>query len=270
MVTARARSAERLGIVEAGMEHRVKWSCKAGACCLAMIVSASAAAQAPDATPPSDTVGRSPSAEAPGQKPHLTAQAILAILLKGQLLAIQKAAGSATETTCLVSLWYAGDGTIHAVQLVKASGFPLVDQACLQAAIGQRIESIPADRENGGRMYFPIHWFFNHEHVIPSQPRIDSDPSIPRLPSGGAMNPLPGYPAEALAQRAHGICKMHIAVTEKGVVSSIEITQSTGSAALDEACKEAIYGSPIMPATNEGQPVSGATDVAIDWRLPRI
>jgi TonB family protein len=90
------------------------------------------------------------------------------------------------------------------------------------------------------------------------------------MPSAGAMNPLPRYPAEALAQRAHGICKMHIAVTEKGAVSSIEITQSTGSAALDEACKEAIYGSPIMPATNEGQPVSGTTDVAIDWRLPRI
>jgi TonB family protein len=252
-------------------EHRVKWNCKAGACCLGVIVSASAVAQAPDATQPSETVGRSLSAEAaPRQKAHLSAQAIQAILLKGQILAMQKAAGSAAETTCLVSLWYASDGTIHAVQLVKASGFPLVDQACLQAAIGQRVESIPVDRENGGRTYFPIHWFFDHEHVSPSQPRIDSDPSIPRLPSGGAMNPLPRYPAEALAQRAHGICKMHIAVTEKGDVSSIEITQSTGSAALDEACKEAINGSPIMPATNEGRPVSGTTDVAINWRLPRI
>ena len=269
-ISAPARNSGRVGIVEAAMGHRVKWNCKAGACCLAIMVSAPAVAQAPDATPPSDTVGTSPS-EVLRQKIHLSAQAIDAILLKGQLLAMQKAAGSATETTCLISLWYASDGTIHAVQLVKASGFPLVDQACLQAAIGQRVESIPADRENGGRTYFPIHWFFDHEQVSPSQlPRIHSDPSIPRLPSGGAMNPLPRYPAEALAQRAHGICKMHIAVNEKGAVSSIEITQSTGSAALDEACKEAIYGSPIMPATNEGQPVSGTTDVAIDWRLPGI
>jgi hypothetical protein len=192
-----------VGIVEAAMEHRVKWNRKAGACCLAMIVSVSAVAQAPDATPPSDTVGRSPSAEAPRQKAHLSPQALQAILLKGQILAMQKAAGSATETTCLVSLWYAGDGIIHAVQLAKASGFPLVDQACLQAAIGQRVESIPADRENGGRTYFPIHWYFDHEQVSPSQlPRIDSDPSIPRLPSGGAMNPLPRYPAEALDNMA--------------------------------------------------------------------
>ncbi len=248
----------------------MKWNYRAGACCLAGVVSASAGAQAPDATAPSDTLGTSPSAEVPRQKIHLSAQAIDAILLKGQLLAMQKAAGSATETSCLISLWYGSDGTIHAVQLVKASGFPLVDQACLQAAIGRKVESIPADRENGGRTYFPIHWLFDHEPVSPSQPRIDSDPSIPRLPSGGAMNPLPPYPAEALAQRAHGICRMHVAVTEKGAVSSIEITQSTGSAALDEACKQAIYGSPIMPATNEGQAVSGTTDVAIDWRLPRI
>jgi outer membrane biosynthesis protein TonB len=223
-----------LRVCEAAVKHRVKWNYKAGASCLAMIVSASTVAQAPDATPPSDTGERSSSAEALHQKTHLSAQAIQAILLKGQMLALQKAAGSATETTCLVSLWYASDGTVHAVQLVKASGFPLVDQACLQAAIGQRIESIAADRENGGRTYFPIHWYFDHE-VSSSPPRIDSDPSIPRLPSGGAMNPLPRYPAEALAQRAHGICKMHIAVTEKGAVASIEITQSTGSAALDEA-----------------------------------
>jgi TonB family protein len=253
------------------MEHRVKWNCKAGACCLAVVVSASAGAQAPDATAPSDTLGTSPSAEVLRQKIHLSAQAIDALLVKGQLLAMQKAAGSATETSCLISLWYGSDGTIHAVQLVKASGFPLVDQACLQAAIGRRVESIPADRENGGQIDFPIHWFFNHEQLNPSQlTRIDRDSSIPRLQSGGAMNPLPPYPAEALAQRAHGICRMHIAVTEKGAVSSIEITQSTGSAALDEACKQAIYGSPIMPATKEGQAVSGTTDVAIDWRLPRI
>jgi protein TonB len=84
------------------------------------------------------------------------------------------------------------------------------------------------------------------------------------------MNPLPAYPAEALAQRAHGICKMHITVTDRGAVASVDITQSTGSIALDEACKQAISGSPFIPATFEGRPVSGITDVAVDWRLPRI
>src|ERR1700749_1183042 len=123
---------------------RVKRICRAGACCLAVVVTVAAVAQAPDATPPGDTVGRSPSTDALHRTAHLSDQAVLAILLKGQILSMQKAAGSASDTTCLVSAWYGSDRTIQAVQLVKASGFPLVDQACLQAAIGQRVESIPA------------------------------------------------------------------------------------------------------------------------------
>jgi TonB family protein len=90
-----------------------------------------------------------------------------------------------------------------------------------------------------------------------------------RLPAGGAMHPLPNYPADALTHRAHGICQMHIAVLASGAVSSIEFRQSTGSEALDQACKEAIYQSPFVPAAEGGQPVSGTTEVAILWRLPR-
>jgi TonB family protein len=67
----------------------------------------------------------------------------------------------------------------------------------------------------------------------------------------------------------HGICEMHVAVTASGAVSSIEITQSTGSQALDQACKDAIYQSPFVPATQGDQPVNGTTEVAILWRLPR-
>jgi protein TonB len=83
------------------------------------------------------------------------------------------------------------------------------------------------------------------------------------------MHPLPNYPAEALAHGGHGICKMHVAVSADGAASSIEITQSTGSASLDGACKEAIDKSAFVPATDGERPVSGTTDVAILWRLPR-
>jgi hypothetical protein len=194
----------------------VKWICRAGAYCLAMTVGAAAFAQAPVSTPPNDAVGGSSGAEAPRQKVHLSAQAIQAIYLKGQMLWMQKAAGQAEVTTCLLSQRYASDGTIHAVQLVRASGFPLVYQACLQAAIGRKVDAIPAGLEKGGRTSFPIHWIFDREHVDPSQHRTESDSSIPLLQSGGAMNLLPSYPAAALAERAHGICKMHVTVTEKG------------------------------------------------------
>jgi TonB family protein len=212
--------------------------------------------------------GPAAGAELPRNKVHFSAQAMQAIYLKGPLLFMQKAAGSAKEATCLLSLWYTGNGSIQAVQLAKTSGFPLIDQACLQAAIGRRLEGL-ADGESGGRTFFPIHWVFDpKEGDVRPQLQIKLDPSIPQLPAG-AMHPLPSYQADALVQHAHGICKMHITVSAAGAVSSIAITQSTGSGSLDEACKEAIYQSAFVPATTGDQPVSGTTDVAIVWRLPR-
>jgi TonB family protein len=215
--------------------------------------------------------GASPAdSEVPRNAIHFSAQTLQAIYLKGQLVFAQKAAGSAKEATCLLSLWYAGDGSIQAVQLVRASGFPLVDQACLQAVIGRRFEGLP-DGDSGGRSYFTAYWVFHSEQGdVRRQPEVKADPSIPQLPAGGAMHPLPNYPADALAQHAHGICKLHIAVSAVGAVSSIEITQSTGSASLDSACKQAVTESSFVPATIGGQPASGTTDVAIVWRLPRM
>jgi TonB family protein len=254
------------------MEHRL--SRKSGAQFFAMIlVGALAFTQAVEAIPPSDANPPSgvsaAGSEVPRKKVHFSAQALQAIYLKGQLLWMQKATGSAKEATCLLSLWYAGDGSIQAVQLAKASGFPLIDQACLQAVIGRRLEGL-ADGESGGRTFFPIHWVFGpKEGDVPQLPQIKLDPSIPQLPAAGAMHPLPNYPVDALAQHARGICRMRITVSAAGVVSSIEITQSTGSGALDEACKEAVSQSAFVPATNGGQPVSGTTDVAVVWRLPR-
>lgn len=136
--------------------------------------------------------------------------------------------------------------------------------------IGQKVEGmLPGD--TGGQTHVPIHWVFGYKpEDAPPQAKIILDPSIPQLPAGGAIHPLPNYPADALAQHAHGICKMHIAVSAVGAVSSIEITQSTGSASLDSACKQAVTESSFVPATIGGQPASGTTDVAIVWRLPRM
>jgi TonB family protein len=220
-----------------------------------------------DTNPPADVSAAPP--EAPRNKLHLSPQDMQAMYLKGQLALMQLGKGSAKEATCLLSLWFTGDGMIQATQLAKASGFPLIDQACLQAALGRRFEGLP-EGHSGGRTFFPIQWVAHPEQGdVPRPPQIKLDPSIPQLPAGGAMHPLPAYPADALAQNAHGICKMHIAVSAAGAVSSIEITQSTGSGPLDEACKEAIYKSAFVPATDGEKPVSGTTDVAILWGLPR-
>jgi len=253
------------------MDHRL--ICETGAQCFAVIlVAAIAFAQTADAMPLSDTnPPSSVSAADPGvarNKVHLSAQALQAIYLNGFRLGAQKAARSAKVTSCMLSGWYNYDGTVQVAQLVKASGLATVDQACLQGVIGQKLEGM-LPGETGGRTYFRIYWVFDRAEMGLPPPRIKLDPSIPQLPAGGAMHPLPNYPADALAEHARGICKMHVTVSAAGAVSSIEITQSTGSGSLDEACKEAVYKSAFVPAITGGEPVDGATDVAILWRLPR-
>jgi TonB family protein len=220
-----------------------------------------------DANPGSDA--SSSDSEAPRNGVHFSAQTFQAMYLKGQMALMKEAEGSAKEVTCLLSLWYAGDGGIQAVQLLKGSGSVSMDQACLQAVIGRRLEGLP-DGGPGGRTLFTIYWVLHPKPGdLSSKAKIELDPSIPQLPAEGGMHPLPQYPAEALAERAHGICKMHITVSAVGAVSGIEVTQSTGSKALDSACKQAVTGSSFVPAVVEGQPASSTTDVAIVWRLPR-
>lgn len=247
---------------------------KIGGHCFSMIlVGALAFAQSVKAMPPSDTSPASgvsaSDPDAPRDKLHLSSQALQAIYLNGLRSGAQKAARSAKVTSCMVSGWYSDEGTVQVVQLVKASGLPMVDQACMQGVIGQRLEGI-LPSSTGGRTYFRFYWLFDPaEEDVGQRPKIQLDLSIPRLPADGAMRLLPNYPVDALAQHAHGICKMHITVSATGAVSSIEITQSAGSGSLDDACKEAINKSTFVPATDGKGPVSGTTDVAILWRLPR-
>jgi TonB family protein len=139
-------------------------STQAKAPCFAVILlSALAFAQSADAMSSSDsnppTGASAVDFEVPRDKVHLSAQALQAIYLKRGVLFMQKAAGSAKEATCLLSLWFTGEGMIQAAQLLKASGFPLLDQACLQAALGRRFEGLP-EGHSGGRTYFSIHWVF--------------------------------------------------------------------------------------------------------------
>jgi TonB family protein len=256
------------------MEHKL-CCLNRGRCFAVILLGALALAQSAQAMPPSDT--NPPSvvfAADPGaarNKVHLSDQALQAIFLNGVRLGAQKAARAAKVTSCMLSVWYTDNGTVQVVQLVKSSGLPMVDQACLQGSIGQRLEgSLPG--EGGGRTYFSIRWLFDRKaEEEDDRQRIHTrlDPSIPQLPAGGATHPLPTYPADALLQRAQGICKMHLIVSAAGAVSSIEMTQSTGSESLDNACKEAINKSAFVPATDGKEPVSGTTDVAILWRLPR-
>ena len=206
----------------------------------------------------------------PDAKPGLTPQLTQSAIQRGLNPALYKAAGGADHAGCLLRVWYNAKGTILAEQILKSSGHPEIDQACLATAIGQPLKaSALLDPNDGGWTQLPIVWDFVKRKTIDKTPPMEADPAIPALRTGNAMHVAPPYyPETALLARAHGICKLHVTVSDAGDVDALDITQSTGSVELDQACLDAIYDAPFIPARREGKLVSGTTDVVLDWRLP--
>jgi TonB family protein len=208
----------------------------------------------------------------PDAKPAATPQLIQSAFQRGLNPALSKAAGKVDHASCLLGVWYNAKGTILAEQIIKSSGHPEIDQACLATAIGQPL-TVPVllDPGTGGWTQLPIVWNFGKRTADNKAQPIEADPAIPALRQGDAMHvAAPYYPEAAVAARAHGICKLHVTVSEAGDVDALEITQSTGSVDLDQACLDAIYDAPFIPARREGKFVSGSTDVVLDWRLPEV
>lgn len=58
---------------------------------------------------------------------------------------------------CLLGVWYNAKGTILVEQIIKRSGYPEIDHACLAAAIGQPLTvPVTLDPGNGGWTQLPI------------------------------------------------------------------------------------------------------------------
>jgi TonB family protein len=209
----------------------------------------------------------------PDAKPALTPQLIQSVLQRGLNPALAKAAGKVDHASCLLRVWYNAKGTILVEQISKSSGHPEIDQACLAAAIGQPLTvPVPLDPDNGGWSQLPIVWHFGKRTADDDKAQpMEADPAIPALRQGDAMHVTPPYyPEAAVAARAHGICQLRVTVSEAGDVDALDITQSTGSVDLDQACLDAIYDAPFIPGRREGKFVSGTTDIVLDWRLPEV
>jgi len=206
----------------------------------------------------------------PDAKPALTPQLTQSAMQRGLNPALYKSAGGADHAGCLLRVWYNAKGTILVEQILKSSGHAEIDHACLATAIGQPLKA-PAllDPNDGGWTQLPIVWHFFTRKGIGTPPPMEADPAIPALRDGNAMHVAPPYyPEAALVARAHGICELHVTVSDAGDVDALDITQSTGSMELDQACSDAIYDAPFIPGRREGKFVSGTTDVVLDWRLP--
>jgi len=209
---------------------------------------------------------------APDAKPAVTPQLVQSVMQRGYDPALFKAAKGADKAGCLLRVWYTAKGLILAEQILKSSGYPEIDHACFATALGQPVKApVLLDPDDGGWVDIPIVWHFAKEKVSAQPPPLQADPAIPALRIGYPMHVRPPYyPEAALATHSHGVCKLHVTVSAAGDVDSLEVTQSTGSADLDQGCLDAIYAAPFIPAKREGKWASGTTDIVLDWRLPPV
>lgn len=75
------------------------------------------------------------------------------------------------------------------------------------------------------------------------------------------------YPKESKRLHEEGVCKVKLTVTAGGAVRDISLTQSTGHPRLDQACLEAFAHGGLLPATQNGTPLTTTLEIPIVWKL---
>ncbi len=75
------------------------------------------------------------------------------------------------------------------------------------------------------------------------------------------------YPAESRVLHEEGMCRVKLTVTADGAARDVSLTQSTGYPRLDEACLEAFVHGGLLPATQDGTPITSTLEIPITWKL---
>jgi TonB family protein len=75
------------------------------------------------------------------------------------------------------------------------------------------------------------------------------------------------YPLNSKILREEGVCKVKLTVTADGTVRDMSLTVSTGYPRLDQACLEAFVHGGLLPATEDGKPITTTLEIPITWTL---
>ena len=89
----------------------------------------------------------------------------------------------------------------------------------------------------------------------------------PHVDASGT-NMQPAYPATALPGREGGAVVIGATVRSDGSVKAVSLRKSSGYNDLDTAAASAVNGWKFIPATENGQPVEGTTNVQIVFNPP--
>ncbi len=84
---------------------------------------------------------------------------------------------------------------------------------------------------------------------------VTGDLMVPPSPDVKFHNRKPSYPTEAAFRGEQGAVVLLIHVSPYGLVSGVDVVQSSGYAALDHAARDAVLTWHFLPSIKDGQPV---------------
>jgi TonB family protein len=165
---------------------------------------------------------------------------------------------------CGLAFFTEANGSVPAAQLLKSTGFPLLDTACFESVIG--VPVIPAT-VNGtpvaGWSDFNLVWIIDRAPASQPPPERSAFPRVAddyEFQVGEKF-----YPEAARVQHPRGYCVVHTTVDSSGTALNARITRSAGSAILDKACLAAVTAARFTPELQNERPVADSTDIAIYW-----
>jgi TonB family protein len=96
----------------------------------------------------------------------------------------------------------------------------------------------------------------------------DAEIPIPNIHKGYRLKVGPNdYPSESLATHREGDCIVRTLVDKGGTATEVSIVKSTGFAALDQACVQAIRQAPFVSAHETVEATGAPATINIRWRL---
>jgi TonB family protein len=171
------------------------------------------------------------------------------------------------EGKCVVRVRVDPDGVVRIAHLVSSTGFERLDAACIDALLNGRFLPATVDEKPVGTWIdLPLVWSLGSGPIAPSNqdrfatPQIQGDYQLKVGPEY--------YPVTARQLHQEGECVVHVYITTDGTLGKAIVSKSTGFAALDQACLQAIDQAHFVPASQGGVPIATWTDINISWRLP--
>lgn len=160
------------------------------------------------------------------------------------------------QGVCNVRFAIRRDGKLVSGKILKSSGFPRLDAACL--ATLKSVSRFPPLPENVEPQLQQINAVVPIYFQLPSQIAIGTVQSSiavskPRSYYGDIQNLVAThvvYPLESLIAGEQGVCELRLRILRDGSLASVEIVQSSGFARLDEACLRACRD-PVFPPVPE-------------------